>query len=423
MSTFARTALGLLLASGLLVASMAPASAQKVELATVKSIDDQILNKRNCALLCKPQDGRLWVDKDKLEFFFKMNYQGEELWVGGLTGWLNHHKSKLYSVHISPLGRIITAQEFFASASYQIECKPEAAPDTGGDQAAGTDPAAKLLKKVIVRKGVADIKAKSDDISKVNPATLSYARDDVAKTRTLTGEGLVGVAFTGSAADDKKSAPGSAPYWYSIVPYVYTKQFDVEPNSNSKKDISYVMPGIAGNLILVTPDLRTSLAIQLDASTTIDDKQDSLQSIATLRLAPGFTIGNMPVLRAPLPLVGNLALYPEVAGVFRQFLIHDAGTNPDLVGKTSFSSVGFDATTLLYWTDTSTVLSTFVLKAGYIYRDSSGTTPDVIRRTAGLSVAPFGNKNVTVELDYAHGRDENTFQLEQRWSAGLGIRY
>jgi hypothetical protein len=404
------------------LASEGYAQKSKLDIVKIERIDETVFNESNQKRLCKDEGGRRVVDKAKLEALFLLAFD-ERQGSLALTAWLSDSTNKLYEVYSgTPPKERPTAPEFFSGPEYQIVCKTRKR-EENEDSAGGN--LAKIAKNIIVRKGVSDIKVKTDDITKVNAATLSFAKDDVAHTTTVAAEGLVGVVIAGTGAD-KGLAPRDATdpfYWYSITPYVFHKRFDLEPDSKSKKDVNYVMPGISGNVIVVTPDRRTSLAIQLDASSVFDAEQDAHYSMATLRLSPGFTIGEQPFLRAPLPLASYLTLYPEIAFVAQQFLIHDPGANKDLLDKTSFTGIGFDASAQLYWTDASSILSGFTLKGAYKYRQNFGLVPDVNRVSAGIAYSPASSKNITIELEYVNGRDENTLQQEERWGASLGIRY
>jgi hypothetical protein len=130
----------------------------------------------------------------------------------------------------------------------------------------------------------------------------------------------------------------------------------------------------------------------------------------------------LPKLGSPVG-VGPFSVRPDLTLVARHYLVDDKGTNPDLAGANSYNSLGFDGTVSAYWAADDSFFASFVFKAGYVYRQNSNGVADIVRRTAGLSFTPLSEKNFSIEVEFARGRDEYTLQLEDRWTAGIGVRF
>jgi hypothetical protein len=276
-----------------------------------------------------------------------------------------------------------------------------------------------------VRQTPADIGA--SDLKKAKGARFSYD-DDVEKGKTsISAEGLVGVSISISGGD---RAGGAAPgdpigsfYWIKLAPYVYYKSAHKRPASSSSKDIDYFSPGLAGHLIWLSPKGTFGFDLQLEASKTVDAANASEVYNAGIRFAPGLVVGGKPWLGGVVGWQGFPMLFKtDLALLARQHFVDDSGTSPELKGIDSYYGLGFDSLLSVYLNDkTGGVLSKLAASVGYRYEYNSAGVVDIERFIAGLSYE-IGS-NATVEFSYVSGRDANTLQLEERWLAGLTLKY
>lgn len=324
-----------------------------------------------------------------------------------------------------------TPERYFQKNSvYEIECKgrlPGAAPGKGSGQSKS---AQQVLTNVIVRKSVADITVSGNDLKKAHGAQFSYADDEEKNKKSMSVEGLVGYLIAGTGEDRvqelAKKAKGASDadptrslYWYKVVPYLYYKDTTQSPASKANQDIRYISPGITTNLTYVNAPGTFSFVLQAEGSATFDEAQDADFYNLGLRFSPSFYINDQVLLGAPLEF-GPFAVRPDLALVAREYIIGSAGSNPELQKQSSYSSLGYDGVIQMFLSDTDSVLSNFLAKAGYSYRHNDNGIKDVHRYSAGLSYVV--NTNFTVDLDYVDGPDVNTLQEEQKWTAGLSFR-
>jgi len=68
-------------------------------------------------------------------------------------------------------------------------------------------------------------------------------------------------------------------------------------------------------------------------------------------------------------------------------------------------------------------LSALEGRVRYLYLENTNGAVTVPRFEAGLSASPPGLQNVTLDLEYVDGRDQTTLQEEERWTAGIGVRF
>ena len=279
----------------------------------------------------------------------------------------------------------------------------------------------------MVRKTVADIAVPSTQLKKTNGAQFSYVDDFQGHKRTATIEGVIGVVVAGTGADRAQELrpPTNEPrdlLWWNFTPYVYYKRIDVSPNTSSNKDTNYVTPGFSGNVTWVDQRGFFAFDLQLDGAVTLDSIWNSTVYSGGFRLAPSFLVNSTVIFGAPLSL-GFFSVRPDLALVVREYVIDDPGTNPALLKQNSYASFGFDSKAQLYFATEGSVLPNLIPYVGYIFRENTGSTPDIRRFTAGVSYIPAFSDNITFDLDYVDGRDASTLQKENRVTASVTFRY
>lgn len=344
----------------------------------------------------------------------------------GLTQWLagQHAPNENYKV-VGGTTPPDPERYFQKESPYEIVCKSKKpGGGSGGGGAKGGGGAGSWTKNVVVRKSVPDIAVPSTKLKKANGAQFSYKDDGIKDKQTISVEGLVGFVIAGTGADrahelSSRSALAEPRelYWFKVVPYVYYKNVTQTPSS--KSDIDYFSPGVTGNLTYINKSGTFSFDSQFEGSATLDQEHDSDVYNFGVRFSPSFYDGHTVMFGAPIGM-GPFAVRPDLALVAREYVIGSRGTNPALAGVNSYTGLGYDAEMHVYLDTPVTVISNFVGKAAFLYRYNSNGVVDINRFTAGLSYVL--NKNFTVDLDYTRGRDVNTLQDEDKWTAGLSFR-
>lgn len=364
-------------------------------------------------------------------FGVNREYTAEELEVRGrqlpvylaLDQWLANKHAPNENYEVVGGSPPADPERYFQKESpYEIVCKSKKAGGGAGAKEGGAS--GNWTKNIVVRKGVADIATPSTKLKKANGAQFSYKDDGIKDKQTASVEGLVGFVLAGTGADAAdelaRRASRAEPrdlYWFKVVPYVYYKNVSQTPKS--KSDIDYFSPGVTGNLTYINASGSFSFDSQLEGSATIDQEHDSRVYNVGLRFSPRFYDGHTVWLGAPIGF-GPLLVRPDLALVAKEYVVGSRGSNPELSKVSSFVGLGYDADLQLWLNTPVSLISNFIAKAGYSHRYNSNDVVDVRRYTAGLSYVI--NKNFTVDVDYTRGRDVNTLQDEDKWTAGLTFR-
>jgi hypothetical protein len=114
---------------------------------------------------------------------------------------------------------------------------------------------------------------------------------------------------------------------------------------------------------------------------------------------------------------------PNLGFILRDFYIEDAGISPQFQDKASFLSYGADMQLKFFLISKLKYLAALEARLRYLYLENTNGVVNIPRFEAGLSFSPAGLTNVTLDLEYVDGRDENTLQDENRWTAGVGVRF
>lgn len=322
-----------------------------------------------------------------------------------------------------PIDPLAPVDAYFYGDGPQIVCRKGRV--SGGEDGGQSGASGGVKTQPILRQDVTDISA--TDLKKAKGARFTY-EDDAEKGKTsLAVEGLVGIAFSGAGMDligERRPGEQTGPlYWFKLTPYLYYKSSHKRPEPATTKDIDYIAPGIAGDLIWLNAANTFGFNLQLEGSKTVDTANASDVYNAGIRFSPSFHGGALSWIGGVVGVPGlPLLLKTDLALLARQHFIEDAGKNPELQGVESYFGAGVDTLLSIYLDDkTGGVLSKLVGTIGYRYQYNSSGVVDIERFTAGLSYE-IGS-NATAGISYVNGRDVNTLQLEEKWTAGLTLKY
>lgn len=357
--------------------------------------------------------------------------------MGSLDTWLysGSKANEHYDVVVRGGGEAEAYEIFEDNSPVTIVCVDKAAAPAGdlpSPKVHGEE--TRILPKtwksqVIVRKSVADIPIESSKITKANAALLSYSEDREEDSQSATIDGLIGVTIAGTGAESSERARlwretgrRYPYYWFKVTPYLYGKSFDLSPDSQTTADIEYVQPGVAGTLTWVAPEGAFSFNLIGDFSHTDDIAQDGSLYEGGFSFWPSLQIGDTALFNAPL-FIGRLGVKPSLGLIARTVYVEDAGTNADYANKESFLRYGVDTGLKFFIPFKIQYFSSLEARVRYLYLEDTEGVQNVERVEAGLAVSPAKLQNVTLEFDYADGQDETTLQDENRWTAGLGLRF
>jgi hypothetical protein len=338
--------------------------------------------------------------------------------------WLRgqHKANDSFHVKSPPEAPVPTPEQYFKDPRYDIVCgKGDFDGGAGGQASAG------LPKNILVRRSVADLSVGSAENKKVNGAQISFTDDAIKERQTLAIEGLVGYVFSGDSSVDRGealarrggSAGGGDDYWYKIIPYVYYKSTSTRPAS--PKDIEYTSPGVVGSLTWVSETGNLAFDLQVEASGTFDAIHDSRVYNLLARLEPTFNIGGQTLFGYPIYTAGGFfVIRPDIAAVVGQRIIEEVGTNPDLKGPSTYTTLGYDFNLLAYFNTSNPLLANLVGKYNHGYRYNSDPIDDLWFNT--FSIGYILNKNTSLEFSVTKGRDLNTLQEEDMWKLTLTFK-
>jgi hypothetical protein len=348
---------------------------------------------------------------------------------GVLQTWLQAGGSENYRIQSSRPGPVYFNEFFSENSPIEIVCVEKKKKPGEPPQVAQAPAPKNWGANIIVRKAVKDIPIPADKIEKANAAIFSYTQNNEDDSRSYTIDGLIGVTIAGTGADSAERAAAARKYgtlqpyyWAKLTPYVYGKRYNRTPDSPSNKDIDLVQPGIVGSLTWVSASGGFAFDLLGDASHTNDIAQDASIYNAALTFSPSIQIGNTILFNAPL-FFGPIGMRPNVGFILRDFYIEDAGISPQFQDKTSFLSYGADMQLKFFLITKLKYLAALEARLRYLYLENTNGVVNIPRFEAGLSFSPAGLTNVTLDLEYVDGRDENTLQDENRWTAGVGVRF
>lgn len=274
------------------------------------------------------------------------------------------------------------------------------------------NPAAEALaKRLLIRSEVTELGLPADKIAGIRGTTFSFARDEERDTETLIADGTVGW---------KLLHRSNGPTDISLIPYLKFKAVNKEPGDKT----SYLQPGLLADAFHIG-DWYAARA-GLHANEIIDSSDDSEQASLSAYVIPSFRIprgdGTSFVLFGGYTRpIGPLAMRPEVQFLMQGRDIIQAGTNPALIGKSSYFGIGGKG-----------ILDVLILGVP-MFQELRGrveytlmenfNVDDVNYLKATLMYPLFPSKRATLNLDYTQGRDPNTLLDEQRYTLGVALRY
>jgi len=252
--------------------------------------------------------------------------------------------------------------------------------------------------------------AARSDLSGLEPATLSFARDDIAGTDTAHLNLVVGMRL------------GPSSRVWEAYPFVSYQRKE----TTGTGDIDTFTPG----MVIAYRKFEEHLAVRIrgEFSYVIDSEQSSEQVKARVYIEPGVILGDRHALFGQVwhvPLEGGrLDILPELTIIGDLSDVRDPGSNPAFQGGGSYRGIGADFSMRLALGGFRNLdLSGWSLVAGRRQMWFSGDiVPDDPGRTHASLEYSWDAAPVGIALTYSKGRNDDTFQAEDTLSLDLTWR-
>lgn len=303
---------------------------------------------------------------------------------------------------------------FGPDAVYEIECSAATlaeAPRPGGgangndddsdpDRGVGVDP--------VLRGSVQALWIERDDngFAESKPANIGYDRDDVADTDTFRLNAVAGLRFV-----DRSGT-------FAAIPYLsYERASVTGPN-----DIEKLSPGL-----LLTHALERrgfSLHSRLETSFIDDMEQGSQQGKLRIYIDPAISLGRTGFLfGSRLNLIPGVFIRPELTLIADASHVFRAGTSTALANAENYFGAGGDLS-LTVGPENGPLNFIRLTVGGRDLAMFGDIQQDHIRRWYGsLMLSDPNFPYAGLALTFNDGENDDTFQVEERYSLSLIFRY
>jgi hypothetical protein len=256
-----------------------------------------------------------------------------------------------------------------------------------------------------------------EDLLRLDPADVSFRRDEEASVDTISLDGVAGIEF--------RRGFGA----WRALPFVAYQRTEVD--DPEAEDVHVLTPGLffdrRGLYAFKSSDDRDLLRLDtsFEGSVPLDLEQDSRRArgraniTPTIRTPCGFLFGEELSCTGPLILRPEFTLITEVAWVFA------SGDSEELADADNYLGFGGDLSLTLRLPVVQELYG-LSLKAGI--RDlrlvaGDADIDDVRRWYCSLLFSPPAVPNIALELAYENGDNPETLQNEEFYKLALGIRF
>ncbi len=303
-------------------------------------------------------------------------------------------------------------KEYIENKDLEIICEGKAEQKTAGRLADVEKNLKSYGKSVRLRQDVSELL--SSDLKKAKPAKFSFTSDNEKNEDITAIDGAIGYVFSGSLPPPAEAAS----IGYNLIPFLYYKS--TSGTAGGRGDIDVFAPGILGGMEY--GDAAWAFKLDIAAAPVLDAKQKSELYNFTARLAPTFSIGDTSIFGEEHNF-GLLGVTFVARAVAKMNYIQESGLNPNFSDIEEFSTTGFEGRIIIAGRDGTPILENFVFIVEYSNLHNSDGVQDVERTSMTLSYSPTEAKNFTIDFGYVEGPDPFTLQLEEKWTASLGLRF
>lgn len=285
-------------------------------------------------------------------------------------------------------------------------------PDTGprtpptdgaaGTAGIGTRPPSGPPPALRVRGAASDLYLSGGDLSVLKPATLGFARDEVANTETVSFNAAIGLAFE------------TADLTWAATPFVAWQYKDV----TGAGDIDRVSPGLLLTHRLARED--TALHSRLELAYVVDREQSSEQLKARLYVDPAIRTPDGVLFGGWLRSEGPFRFRPDLTLIADLSEVLDPGSNAAFLAGGSYQGLGGDLRLLI---DYAPVEGLTLLVGRRQLWLSGELALDEAGRWYGKLEYKFKTSPIGIALTYSEGENDDTFQNEDTTALELTFRY
>lgn len=254
------------------------------------------------------------------------------------------------------------------------------------------------------------------DLKKAKAARFSFSADNQKKEDITSIDAAVGYIFTGSVPTHE-AGPSIG---FNIIPFLYHKS--ISGSAGARSDIDVFMPGVLAGIEYGELDGSWGFGLDVAAAPIVDSKQKSEMYNLTVRFAPTFGIGDTSIFGEEHN-IGLFGITFIARAIAKLNYIQESGTNPNFSDIDEFTTAGFEGKIIIAGRDGVPILENFTFIVEYSNLDNTAGVRDVERTAATLSYSPSDAKNFTIDLGYVEGADLSTLQIEEKWTASLGLRF
>lgn len=277
--------------------------------------------------------------------------------------------------------------------------RPDGTAGTAGIQ---TRPPTAPPPSLRIRGAASDLYLSGGDLSVLKPATLGFARDEIANTETVSFNAAVGLAF---------ETPDLV---WAATPFVAWQYKDV----TGAGDIDRVSPGVLLTHRMAGDDLV--LHSRLELAYVVDREQSSEQLKARLYVDPAIRTPGGLLFGDWLRRDGPVRFRPDLTLIADLSEVRDPGSNAAFLAGGSYQGLGGDLRLLM---DYAPVEGLTLLVGRRQLWLSGDLALDEAGRWYGKLEYKFKTSPIGIALTYSEGENDDTFQNEDTTALELTFRY
>lgn len=260
-----------------------------------------------------------------------------------------------------------------------------------------------------LRGDVASLVVPQKDLADSEPARIGVLKDYEADSRTITLDGVVGIALQHPDGD------------WQAIPFLSYQRTETDGDSD---DINALKPGVVASWAWSSTE--AALRAVLEGSYLYDIEQDARVGNLVFNVDPAIATSVGPLFGGYLTPVGPLRFRPELRLTAKSGWIFEEGNDgSEFQGSQSFAGLG-GILSLQARLDYGQPWSDFQISAGLEnLRVVAGDLDrnDIKRWTAGLSYAPKNFPYLGLGFNVADGDNPDTLQREKYYRIGVDLRY
>ncbi|MEP4189972.1 MAG: hypothetical protein ABJN51_02755, partial [Sneathiella sp.] len=267
-----------------------------------------------------------------------------------------------------------------------------------------------LASYIRVRGAVKDLGKK--DIKKASSAEISYKNDIEGGESTFKAKGVVGFPINALWGGQD----------IAVIPYLDYQATDIRKKLETDDRTETLAVGALVETRVNTGDIKWKISVA--PNYLFDREKDTETWNVGARFDPAFTIGdNFAIGRFNLSDNGNIWVKPSAALIAQAASVQVSGSNPIFNEEGAYYGAGAELGLDVRFRNIP-FLDKLAFETRFRYiRLFSLPIEDAVRWSISASYALNDAENVTLKTTYEDGRNMKTFEDEETWFVGLGVRF